>query len=243
MSSGSRTHSQGRSKTHAGLPAPKKLLQIDWQPRTLAVTDKDETQLVKNPKTTLLKFLPGAKTSWTDNKKVNLAQFFAEFQAQLKAYVDDSLAESSHTVQMIADQQSVANKMVANAIEHLTHNSVAMQQVIQELLVEREANKVAATEPLDIEMPDAPELPDYNYYIQEAISKGWIKIIAPEPASGRPRAARLFTQEQFPLPLAHSPPPESPIVPFERQQQSYPPGPSYTPLPPAAQRSFTGGLF
>ena len=80
---------------------------------------------------------------------------------------------------MIADQQSVANKMVANAIEHLTHNSVAMQQVIQELLVEREANKVAATEPLDIEMPDAPELPDYNYYIQEAIRKGWIKIIAP----------------------------------------------------------------
>src|SRR5258706_1390561 len=114
MSSGSRTRRQGRSKTPAGLPAPKKLLQIDWQPRTLAVTDKDETQLVKNPKTTLLKFLPGAKTSWTDSKKVNLAQFFAEFQAQLKAYVDDSLAESSHTVQMIADQQSVANKMVAN---------------------------------------------------------------------------------------------------------------------------------
>ena len=61
---------------------------------------------------------------------------------------------------MIANQQSVANKLVANAIEHLTHNSVAMQLVIQELLVEREAKKEASTEPLDIEKPDAPELPD-----------------------------------------------------------------------------------
>src|SRR5258708_13591241 len=109
MSSGSRTHSQGRSKMPASLPAPKKLRQIDWQPRTLAVTDKDETQLVKNPKTTLLKFLPGTKTSWTDNKKVNLEQFFAEFQAQLETYIDDSLAESSHTAHIIADQQSVPN--------------------------------------------------------------------------------------------------------------------------------------
>ena len=253
MSSSSRTRSQSRrAKTPAGLPAPKKLLQLDWHAKTLAIGDKDEQQLIKNPKTALLRLLPNAQTNWTDQERITIAQFFAEFQAQLKAYIDESFTESNATVQMIADHQSVVNQITADALQHLNHNTQVMQQVIQELLVEREANKVAATELLDIEMPDAPELPDYTYYLQEAIAKGWLKITAPAPApevEGRRRAASLFTQAQFPLPIGPSPPlePESPIVPFELTPRIEPPasGTSYTPLPPD-RRSYgglTGGLF
>ena len=253
MSSSSRTRSQSRrAKTPAGLPAPKKLLQLDWHAKTLAIGDKDEQQLIKNPKTALLRLLPNAQTNWTDQERITIAQFFAEFQAQLKAYIDESFTESNATVQMIADHQSVVNQITADALQHLNHNTQVMQQVIQELLVEREANKVAATELLDIEMPDAPELPDYTYYLQEAIAKGWLKITAPAPApevEGRRRAASLFTQAQFPLPIGPSPPlePESPIVPFELTPRIEPPasGTSYTPLPPD-RRSYgglAGGLF
>src|SRR5712691_7924389 len=101
---------------------------------------------------------------------------------------------------MSADPQSVVNQITADALQHLNHNTEVMQQVIQELLVEREANKVAATEHLDIEMPDAPELNGYTYYLQEAIAKGWLKITAPAPAqevAGRRRGASLFTKAQF----------------------------------------------
>ena len=80
MSSSSRTCSQARkARTPGGLPAPKKLLQLDWHPKILAVGENDELQLVKNPKAALLKLLPQAQINWTDQEKVTIAQFFAEF--------------------------------------------------------------------------------------------------------------------------------------------------------------------
>ena len=104
MSSSSRTRRQARkARTPGGLPAPKKLLQLDWHPKILAVGDNDDLQLVKNPKTSLLKLLPQAQTNWTDEEKVTTAQFFAEFQAQLNAYINESFTASNATVQMIAE--------------------------------------------------------------------------------------------------------------------------------------------
>src|SRR6266699_2997056 len=115
MSSSSRTRSQSRrAKTPAGLPAPKKLLQLDWHAKTLAIGDKDERQLIKNSKTALLKLLPNAHTNWTDQEKITIAQFFAEFQPQLKAYIDESFTASNTPVLMITDHQNVVNQITAD---------------------------------------------------------------------------------------------------------------------------------
>src|SRR5258705_13684405 len=100
VSSSSRTRSLSRrAKTPAGLPAPKKLLQLDWHAKTLAIGDKYEQPLIKNPKTAFLRALPNAQTNCADQEKITFAQFFTKFHAQPNAYLDQSFTEPHPTYQ------------------------------------------------------------------------------------------------------------------------------------------------
>jgi uncharacterized membrane protein YgcG len=240
-----------RSRTPAALPAPRKALQLTWEKKHLAVAESETTQLILRPKTTLKKYLPFAETNWDDSTSVTLAEFFDAYQEEMRRYVNEQVAASSGTIAMVQNQARVENVILENAVHNLDFNLSKMQAQIQHLLLERD-QLLQPTDPMDLDLPE-PQLPDYIYYIQEAIAKGQIVIVPPvQDKKPRVRADSAFTEELFPLPIRPPPPPQ-------QQQITEPPadpvtlgwsprgiqvaGPSSTPLPPrrALQPLFTSG--
>jgi hypothetical protein len=228
-----------KSKTPLGLPAPRKPLQLTWEPRVLAVGEDETTKLILRPKTTMQKCLPFAQTPWDDSTAVTLAEFFEAYQEEMRKYVDAQVAASTGPIAMIKDQVHVENVVLKDAVRTMEFNMGQMQKEIHQLLLARD-DLTAPEDAMDLDLPE-PSLPDYVYFIQDAISKGQLVIQAPEPAIGRPRAQSAFTEEQFPLPIR--PPPVQTPTPINPgwQPRGLEIG-SSTPLPPLG-RGLTTGLF
>ncbi len=125
-----------RSKTPLPLPAPRKPLLLTWEKKILAVDQKETTQLILKPKSTLQKYLPHAETSWTDTSKVSLVEFFDAYQEAMKKYVDWQIASASGTIQMVKEEGQVRDAILRNAIETLDYNFRRSQEQIQHLLLE-----------------------------------------------------------------------------------------------------------
>jgi len=231
-----------RSKTPLPLPAPRKPLLLTWEKKILPVDEKETTQLILRPKSTLQKYLPQAETAWTDTSKVKLVEFFDAYQEAMKKYVDWQIASASGTIQMVKEEGQVQDAILRNAIETLDYNFRRSQEQVQNLLLERDT-LTAPEDPMDLDLPE-PHLPDFIYQIQDAISKGQLTILPPVEEKGvRPRADSALTEEQFPVQIR--PPP-----PVQQQQESafrnpedltpvgLEPGGSSTPLPPPHRREY-----
>jgi len=111
-----------RSKTPLPLPAPRNPLLLTLEKKILAVDQKETTQLILKPKSTLQKYLPHAETTWTDTSKVTLVEFFDAYQEAMKKYVDWQIASASGTIQMVKEEGKVRDAILRNAIETLDYN-------------------------------------------------------------------------------------------------------------------------
>jgi hypothetical protein len=198
---------KNRSRTPAALPAPRKALQLTWENKHWAVGGRETTQLILTPKTTLKKYLPFAKTNLDDSTSVTLGEFFDAYQEEMRRYISEQVATSSGNIAMVQNRARVENVILDNAVHNLDFNLSKMQAQIQHLLVERD-QLLQPTDPMNLDLLE-PQLPDYIYYIQEAIAKGQIVIVPPvQDKKARVRADSAFTEELFPLPIRAPPPPQ-----------------------------------
>jgi hypothetical protein len=227
-----------RSRTPAALPAPRKPLQITWEKKDLAVGENEVNQLILRPKSTLKKYLPFAETSWDDTTTVTLTQFFDAYQEEIKRYIQEQVAASTGTIAMLQDQKTAETAILKNAVHNLDFNLSKAQLQIQHLLLERD-QLLAPEDPMDLDLPE-PQLPDYIYFIQDAIAKGQLVLVPPvQEKKPRSRADSVFTEELFPLPIRPPPPQQQQQTPAPRQESLIPgwsprgiAGSSSTPLPP-----------
>jgi hypothetical protein len=122
---------RSRHRTPTRLPASKKHLQLTWQKKALAVGEVGTTTHIRKLKSTLTKYIPDATTNWTPSSKVTLAEFFEEYQEQMRQYINESVVASANRLRMVQDQQNVINTILKDAIQHLDHDASIMQQQIQ----------------------------------------------------------------------------------------------------------------
>ena len=214
--------------------------------------------LIKNPKKSLLKIAPHATTPWTNRSRVTVAEFFEAYQEANKALMDANVQATANTMTMISERTSAENSMLKDAVNYLNERSSNLQSQVAMLLLEREEHQ-NAEDPMDLDVPEPPPIPDYLKLLQDALVSGKLHISAVEDTpQGRARSNSAFPTDVFPLPIMPPPQPATPQQPTAPTTSQAPPpiggtpaparfslglgGPSHTPIPPPRNPAGLSGL-
>jgi hypothetical protein len=124
--------------------------------------------MIKKPRSTLRIFAPWAKTAWSDNSRVSVAEFFDVSQDPNKVNISASVEATTHTMRMISEQASAQATMLRDAVRYLDQRSNQLQQQVMMLLLEQGEGQTAE-DPMDIDVPEVLSSPDYLHIIPEDI--------------------------------------------------------------------------
>lgn len=132
--------SSSTSAMLAALPEVADPLRIEWTqvPLLQGGDSSDRALTVKNPKTALQNYFPGAEPNWTDSSVVSAAEFFNTAQEQILNYVQAEIHKAHGALVLVENRRDAENAVHKAATEFLSQQVSALQQELTTILAKQQ---------------------------------------------------------------------------------------------------------